>query len=798
MSSGGGTAGALVGRRFGKYELLAPMAVGGTAEIYLARIAGEAGFLKFVVIKCLLDHLADEQDYVRMFLDEARLGAQLDHSNIVQTLELGQDEGRFYLVMEYLAGMSLAMMSRKVLARVPGGLPVEIILCLAAQACAGLHYAHERSTTDGTHIGLVHRDVSPQNLVVSFDGVLKIVDFGIAKTALQQTQTKSGTIKGKFAYMSPEQCLGNPIDRRTDIFALGTIVHELLTGRRLFKRESTYATYQAIVQGTVPPPSTFNHHLDPMLDEVVLKALAYDKQDRHPTAEAFGEALLGVLYRRGVSVSAADVARFMEEHFQPELENHAQQMRMLMEGHKTALSDMAWDSTDGDSDAAVQMPDDDPVGDVVDDPLEMPDEDEDSRGGTTVEANPLLRAQQLHAAEQARQRAETVPAMARSTRPMAAVRPGLDTVTEADPLPNLPTAVGPVAREARTSGPQPAAAPPAAGPGAREARASAARAAAQPLPPPPGFVATAAAPASEPGRAASRPPAARGAERPTTPLGERRTERRQDATAFERPAGSPAERGADSAAERQVTPVPRSEHKSAPRPAMPPPPPPLDASRRTMSMPAVPAPPRAPTRLSARLAASPVPMPGGAPGSPTPADRAAALQSETAAAAQPMQAPPTLPLRVSAQQPVGAFPPIATPTAFRARAAPIEDGFVPSPDGMPAPAPGAPVEPAMSMPSGMPLQGMPGMPLQGMPGMPLQGVPPPPGYLAAPEGYLAGPGGFLPASGATMPALGDLMALAQERSGRQDRASRALLAIWFLLALAFGVGVTLAVASFAR
>src|SRR5690606_27967609 len=263
-------------------------------------IGGEAGFQKYVVIKCLLEHLADDADYVRMFLDEARLGAQLHHSNIVQTLELGQHGNRYYLVMEYLAGLSLAQLARKAVARVPGGLiPTNFVLALGAQVCAGLHYAHQRSAPDGTHLKIVHRDVSPQNLVISFDGVLKIVDFGIAKAELRETDTREGTVKGKFAYMSPEQCRAAPIDRRTDVFALGTILHEVLTGRRLFKRATPYETYQAILAGNVVPPSQLIPELDPTIDEVVLRALAFDRDGRFPTAEAMGEALHGALHRRG-------------------------------------------------------------------------------------------------------------------------------------------------------------------------------------------------------------------------------------------------------------------------------------------------------------------------------------------------------------------------------------------------------------------------------------------------------------------------------------------------------------------
>ena len=338
-------AGSLVGERLGKYQLLALIAIGGTAEIYLARIGGEAGFEKYVVVKCLLDHLADDTDFVRMFLDEARLCAQLDHSNIVQTLELGQHEGRYYMVMEHLAGMSLAQLARKTHERVPEGvIPTRIVLGLAAQACAGLHYAHQRTGNDGNQLNVVHRDVSPQNLVVTFEGMLKIVDFGIAKADLRQTHTRSGTIKGKFAYMSPEQCLAEPIDRRTDVFALGTVVHELLTARRLFKRASTYETYQAILKGNAPPPSRYNTSVDEELDRVVLRALAYDKDDRFESTEAFGEAMLGWLHSRGQSISATDVSRYVEKVCAVEIEEHAAHMRELISGHRLRSGEsLRWD-----------------------------------------------------------------------------------------------------------------------------------------------------------------------------------------------------------------------------------------------------------------------------------------------------------------------------------------------------------------------------------------------------------------------------------------------------------------------
>jgi serine/threonine protein kinase len=350
MTSAAGTAGALIGHRMGKYELVALLALGGTAEIYLARIGGVAGFEKYVVVKCLHDHLADDSEFVRMFLDEARLTAQLDHSNIVQTIELGEHEGRYYIVMEYLAGMSLSLVARRAMERVPGGrMPVDLTLCLCAQACAGLHYAHQRTDMAGRPLNIVHRDVSPQNLVVSFEGIVKLVDFGIAKAEMRDTATRSGTVKGKFAYMSPEQCTAGQVDHRTDVFAMGVVVHELLTGRRLFKRPSTYDTYRAIVEGKVPAPSQVHHQLDPALDEVVMKALAHERDDRYPTAEAFGEALARALHRRGQAVSAGLVASFFEQYFSKEMREHAERMRALISGRQ-AVIDEQWDQPDMISD----------------------------------------------------------------------------------------------------------------------------------------------------------------------------------------------------------------------------------------------------------------------------------------------------------------------------------------------------------------------------------------------------------------------------------------------------------------
>jgi eukaryotic-like serine/threonine-protein kinase len=334
-------AGSLIGKRLGKYEVLALLALGGTAEIYLARIGGAAGFEKYVVVKCLHDHLADDTEFVKMFLDEARLAAHLDHSNIVQTFELGEHDNRYYMVMEFLAGLSLAMIVRRAGERLPSGrIPVNLVLNIVAQACAGLHYAHDK-TSNGKVLNIVHRDISPQNLVVSFEGVVKVVDFGIAKAELRETRTRSGTIKGKFAYMSPEQCVANNVDRRTDVFALGVIAHELLTGKRLFKRPSPYETYQAVLDCNVLPPSRENVELDPSLDALVMKAVEKDKEKRYPTAEAFGDALQSYLHHRGKGSGPGDVGRFLDESFAQEIEEHSGRMRELIAGR--AMDTGGWD-----------------------------------------------------------------------------------------------------------------------------------------------------------------------------------------------------------------------------------------------------------------------------------------------------------------------------------------------------------------------------------------------------------------------------------------------------------------------
>ena len=469
MSAPPANAGALVGTRLGDYELVALLALGGTAEIYLARVGGHAGFEKYVVVKCLHDHLAYDPEFVQMFLDEARLGAQLDHSNCVQTLGLGEQDGRYYLVMEYVAGMSVALMARRAAERVQGSrIPPTLVLGIAAQAAAGLHYAHER-TSGGHSLNLVHRDISPQNLVITFEGVVKIVDFGIAKAEERATATRAGTIKGKFAYMSPEQCVAKHVDRRTDVFALGVVTHELLTGRRLFKRNSTYETYQAILECKVPPPSAVNHELDPALDAVIMSALAKDANRRYPTAEAFGEAISQYLHRGHRHAGAGAISTFIEQFFQPEIADHGDRMRELLEGR--GGEGAGWDDEEAEEISGEEILDDAGHDGDLDDAHsggggfdagalgfeEVPtgtDQEGSAPESTRIEMNPLERLAELNERVRA-SAAFPVPEMP-TTIAAAAVQSGRAVPTASAAAPTTPE-VRPIVSRAAEAVPEPVA-----------------------------------------------------------------------------------------------------------------------------------------------------------------------------------------------------------------------------------------------------------------------------------------------------------------------------------------------------
>jgi eukaryotic-like serine/threonine-protein kinase len=304
---------------FGRYELLRKLAAGGMGQVYLARQKGPVGFQKLLVVKRLLPHLSEEDEFIQMFLDEARIAALLNHPNIAQIYDLGEVDGIYFIAMEYVHGESISDVNKRAIQR-KGGMPVEFKCRVIADAAAGLDAAHHARSPSGRKLALIHRDVSPQNVLVGFNGSVKIIDFGVAKAAGKLSHTMVGTIKGKHAYMSPEQARGEPLDHRSDVFGLGTVLYELLTNTRLFKRESEMATLKAVVSAKVAPPSELVPDIPRALDAVVLKALARNRDERFATAGDMQLALEDFLFKQKLPGTTAHLAAFMREIYAEELE----------------------------------------------------------------------------------------------------------------------------------------------------------------------------------------------------------------------------------------------------------------------------------------------------------------------------------------------------------------------------------------------------------------------------------------------------------------------------------------------
>lgn len=268
---------------FGKYQLLRRIAQGGMAEIFLANQIGIQGFEKLVVIKRVLPNLSATDDFITMFLDEARIAARLDHPSIVRIYDLGEENGQFFIAMEYIAGEDLASVIQQS-KRLHIPLPPEFVADVGIGAAEALMFAHEMEDQAGKHMNLVHRDVSPSNILVTYQGGAKLVDFGIARAESNVSKTEGGQVKGKTNYLSPEQIRGSKVDGRTDIFALGITLHELLTGERLFRRDNALQTMNAILRGEVTIPSQLRPDIPPELDDIVMRALATEPEDRYQTA----------------------------------------------------------------------------------------------------------------------------------------------------------------------------------------------------------------------------------------------------------------------------------------------------------------------------------------------------------------------------------------------------------------------------------------------------------------------------------------------------------------------------------
>jgi len=305
--------------RIGRYEVLRRIATGGMAELFLAKHVGMEGFEKVVAIKRILAHLAHDEEFVNMFRDEARLVAKLSHPNIVQIYDLGKSDDSYFIAMEYIPGRNLASIAKKAKQRGEVFPPVFIAKSIG-QACEALHYAHTRQDNDGRSMGIVHRDVSPQNIILSFSGAVKLVDFGIAKAATKIAHTRAGVLKGKYAYMSPEQIKGEEIDARSDVFSAGIVLFELLCGKRPFEKDNSIQTLKSIVQEVHVDPRKINPAVPEGLVDIINLALTKDRKERYQSAQELQIALEDFVSGSGERSNTVVVGEWVTNLFADELD----------------------------------------------------------------------------------------------------------------------------------------------------------------------------------------------------------------------------------------------------------------------------------------------------------------------------------------------------------------------------------------------------------------------------------------------------------------------------------------------
>jgi len=307
-----------VGTRIGRYRLCLELASGGMSTVYLARMQGGVGVHSFVALKVLKPQLAADPTFVEMFLDEARLASLIHHPNVCDVVDYRIQDGVSYLAMEHLSGQSLSAVRRQLLVddAMPVGQYVGIVARIIADAAEGLHAAHELTDARGEPLAVVHRDVSPENVFITYDGCVKIMDFGIAATAQQRHRTQPGTVKGKYAYIAPEVLKGQKPTRRADVWSLGVVAWEMLAGgRRLFDGENDVDILRAVSEAEIPAPSSVRPGIPAELDEIVLRALQRDPAVRYPTTRELGRKLIYLLAEQRLAVGLAELAEFMDRLF---------------------------------------------------------------------------------------------------------------------------------------------------------------------------------------------------------------------------------------------------------------------------------------------------------------------------------------------------------------------------------------------------------------------------------------------------------------------------------------------------
>src|SRR5262252_10637646 len=313
---------------FGKYYLLERINVGGMAEVFKAKTFGVEGFERLLAVKRILPNIAEDEEFIAMFIDEAKIAVQLQHANIAQIFDLGKVDDSFFIAMEYVHGKDL----RSIFDRMRGKgdvMPIQQACYITMQVCEGLDYAHNKRDAQGRELHLVHRDVSPQNVLIGYEGECKLIDFGIAKAAGKASKTQAGILKGKFGYMSPEQVRGLPIDRRSDIFSVGIVLYELLTNERLFVGESDFSTLEKVRNVEIMPPSSYNKKIPEQLEKIVLRALAKDPEDRYQNAIDLHDDLQALLHSIGQFYSRKDLSAWMKKIFASEIEEDSAKLEQF-------------------------------------------------------------------------------------------------------------------------------------------------------------------------------------------------------------------------------------------------------------------------------------------------------------------------------------------------------------------------------------------------------------------------------------------------------------------------------------
>lgn len=382
------------GQTLGRYTLVEQLAIGGMAEIWLAHLAGPEGFEKVVVIKKIRPHLANQKNFLNMFLNEARLAAHLNHPNIVQIHEFGNPDNQHYIAMEYIFGRDLSEIVPKAKqADIP--FPVEYAIKIIAQVCEGLYYAHTKAEPNGKPLKIIHRDISPQNILVSFDGHVKILDFGIAKAANQYEQTQKGILKGKVSYIAPEQILGKSVDSRADIFSLGAVFYELITGYKLFSGDNELEILRSITDGPIYPPSYFNDQVPEELEEIILKALSKEPDDRFPNAWEMQRALTKLLAQFDFHPTNTHLANFLKQLFEDEIEQESRYLKQKLEevvGQKESERLEAAQTLGASFDVSTQRFRKEDIVEAFDEPSEGEDQDDVSFDLEAIVEDPAPRA----------------------------------------------------------------------------------------------------------------------------------------------------------------------------------------------------------------------------------------------------------------------------------------------------------------------------------------------------------------------------------------------------------------------